>query len=48
MTFANGNSFGSGPGQAMGNGSSMTLDGEVRNTEPFWLKYLRQIQPGAV
>ena len=45
--FANGNSFGSGPGQSMSNGQSM-LCGETRSTEPAYVRRLAGIQPGAV
>jgi len=45
--LSNGNSFGSGPGQAMGN-VSIYLHGETRNTEPAYVRWLAAIQPGAV
>ena len=44
--FANGNSFGN--GSSMGECQTGTLKGERRNTEPWYWRFLCQIQPGAV
>jgi hypothetical protein len=39
IMFSNGNSF---------NGNSSYSGGERRNTEPFYWRFLCQVQPGAV